>query len=288
MTKQRAIAKVSILMLTLNEEINLERSLSAISDWIDDIVIVDSFSTDRTLEIAKQHNARIYQHVFENHAKQWSWAMRHIPFKYEWVWMYDPDHCSTPDLKREILNYFDKGVEDNINGFYIKRRNVFRGRWIRHGGYYPKHMLKIVRHKLVSFDENEFDYRAYVPGKTVSLKHDIVEENLKEESIVFWLEKHIRFACCQAEEELLRRKNPGNWKVTPKFFGTSDQRTLWLKIQWYRMPLYIRPIIYFIYRYFIKLGFLDGKQGFVFHFLQAFWYRLIVDIKIEELKSSKK
>jgi len=276
---------LSFLMLTLNEELNLERSLSSLAGWADDVVIVDSFSTDRTLEVAQKYGARVVQHKFEGHARQWLWGMRNIEFKNPWLFMHDPDHSVMPELKQELEEVFRKGVPEDVNGLYVKRRNVFQGKWIRHGGYYPVWMLKIVRHQMVSFDEHEFDYRAYVPGRTWTLRHDIIEENVKEEDITFWIDKHNRFAVRQAEEELFRARHPDKWQTTPSLFGNSDQRTLWLKMRWYRMPLFVRPFLYFIYRYFLRLGFLDGKKGFIFHFLQAFWYRLIVDVKLEQLRA---
>jgi len=277
---------LSFLMLTLDEEQNLERSLSSLAGWADEVVIVDSFSKDRTLEVAQKYGARVVQHKFEGHARQWLWGMRNIEFRHEWLFMHDPDHRVLPELKEELAEVFHRGIPGDVNGLFVKRRNVFQGKWIRHGGYYPIYMLKIVRHRLVSFDEHEFDYRAYVPGKTWSLRHDIIEENVKEEDITFWIDKHNRFASRQAEEEMFRARNPASWKTTPAFFGNSDQRTLWLKIRWYRMPLFVRPFLYFFYRYFLRLGFLDGRKGFTFHFLQGFWYRLLVDIKLDQMRQN--
>jgi glycosyltransferase involved in cell wall biosynthesis len=271
-------------MLTLNEELNLSSSLPIIADFTDDIVVVDSFSTDGTLDVARNFGARVFQNKFEGHARQWLWGFGSTGLRHEWVFMYDPDHRLMPELKDELRHLFRQGVSQDINGFYIKRRNIFQGKWIRHGGYYPVYMLKLVRRDKVSFDEHEFDYRAYVPPQTRLLQHDMIEENLKENDITFWIEKHNRFAVRQAEEEVYRLKNPGSWKTTLAFFGTPDQRTLWLKSKWYAMPLFVRPFLYFIYRYFVRLGFLDGRKGFIFHFLQSFWYRLIVDIKLEELR----
>ena len=271
-------------MLTFNEELNLESSLPSLAGYADDIVIVDSFSTDRTLEIARSYGARIFQHKFEGHARQWLWGMRNIDLKYDWVFMHDPDHRMTPELKDELARLFRHEIPSDVNGFYVNRRNIFQGKWIRHGGYYPKYMLKLVRQKAVSFDENEFDYRAYVPGKTLRLKHDLLEENLKECDITWWIEKHNSFATRQAAEEMLRRKHPDSWKTGLNFFGNYDQRILWLKNRWYRMPLFIRPFVYFIWRYFILLGFLDGKKGLIFHFLQGFWYRFLVDIKLDQMR----
>ena len=213
--------------------------------------------------------------------------MNHTSLKHEWVLMHDPDHTVTPELREELAALFARGMPNDVNGFYVKRRNVFRGRWIRHGGYYPIWMLKIVRRRVVTFDEHEFDYRAYVPGRTRQLNFDIIEENLKENKISFWVQKHNGFAVKQAEEELFRAQHPESWKIRPSFFGMPDQRTLWLKIIFYRLPLFIRPALYFFFRYFIKLGFLDGSTGLMFHFLHAFWYRLLVDINIQELRASK-
>jgi len=278
---------VSVMMLTFNEEANLARNLLTLAEWADDIVIVDSFSNDRSLELARQFGARVFLHTFESHARQWLWGMQNITFKHDWIFMHDPDHRVMPELRVELLEMFRAGVPPDVDGLYVKRRNVFQGQWIRHGGYYPVYMLKIVRRGRVSFDEREFDYRAYVPGRTLKLRHDIIEENLKEENITFWIDKHNDFASRQAEEELYRASNPDQWKTTPSFFGTPDQRTLWLKIRWYKMPLYLRPFLYFGYRYFLRFGFVDGKKGFVFHFLQSFWYRLLVDIKIEQLKAGR-
>jgi glycosyltransferase involved in cell wall biosynthesis len=279
----KTVVPVSFLMLTLNEEINLPHSLASIADLTDDIVVVDSYSSDKTVDIAQRFGARVLQNKFENHAKQWLWGFHNAGLKYDWVFMYDPDHRLTPELQTELRDLFEREVEQGINGFYVKRRNVFRGKWIRHGGYYPVHMLKLVRRNKVQFDEHEFDYRAYVPPPTAQLKNDIIEENLKENDITFWIDKHNRFAVRQAEEEIFRTQHPESWTTKATLFGNHDQRTLWLKQRWYKMPLFVRPFVYFTYRYIFRLGFLDGKTGFMFHFLQAFWYRLVVDIKLEQL-----
>ena len=271
-------------MLTLDEEVNLPHALEGLKGRVDDVVIVDSFSKDRTREIAEVWGARFVEHRFEGHARQWLWGFQSAGLKHDWVFMHDPDHRVTPELWDEMERLFKAGIPEDVDGLYVRRRNVFRGKWIRHGGYYPKWMLKIVRNRGVAFDEHEFDYRVYVPGRTLQLQGDIWEENFKEEAISFWLQKHIGFANKQAEEEMFRAEHPERWKVVPRFFGTPDQRTLWLKIRWYHLPLYVRPFLYFFYRFFVKLGFLDGKQGILFHFLQAFWYRLVVDVRLEELR----
>jgi hypothetical protein len=144
-------------------------------------------------------------------------------------------------------------------------------------------MLKVFRHKRAFLDDSEFDYRFYVRGRTHNLKHDILEANQNEWKISFFIEKHNKFATELAAEEFARRKGlPYLVKLSP--FGTHDQRVLWLKSIWLHLPLFVRPFLYFFYRYFFRLGFLDGKEGAIFHFLQAFWFRLLVDIKLDEME----
>lgn len=294
---------LAVVVLTHNEERNLADCLGSVVGWAGQVFVVDSGSTDRTLEIVAQYGARVVMHPFEGHAKQWNWALRNLPLSYDWALCLDADHRVTPELRDEICELFGmkyKGARDNqlvmksderlqeSDGFYIKRRQIFRGRWIRHGGYYPKYLLKLVRHGRAWSDENELlDFRLYVKGPTGTLQQDLIEDNQNELDISFWISKHNRFALLQAQEEMLRRRDGTGWNIKPSLFGTPDQRTLWLKGLWYRMPLYLRPFLYFFYRYILRLGFLDGKQGFVFHFLQGFWYRLLVDIILDDLRRAE-
>jgi glycosyltransferase involved in cell wall biosynthesis len=280
---------ISIVILTFNEERNLPGCLQSVASWAGEIFVVDSGSTDRTVDIAATYNTAVVTHPFETHAKQWNWALRHLPFTFPWALCLDADHRVTIELAEELKSMFGanggRSVVDQVDGFYVKRRQVFRGKWIKHGGYYPKYMLKLLRHEKASSDEAELlDFRFYVDGLTEKLRNDFIEDNQNEQEISFWTTKHVRFANLQAREEQARQRGSLIWRTSPSLFGSPDQRILWLKTVWYRLPLYIRPFAYFAYRYFARLGFLDGKQGFIFHFLQAFWYRLLVDINLDELR----
>src|SRR5207253_438646 len=148
------------------------------------------------------------------------------------------------------------------------RRQVFRGRWIRHGGYYPKYLLKLFRRSAVRFDQKDLvDHHFYVLGKTEKCRFDMIEDNRKEYDIAFWIEKHNRYAALLAAEEHQRRSHGVAAPIEPKLTGSPDERTLALKKYWRGMPLYVRPVLYFLYRYFIQFGWMDGKEGFLFHFL---------------------
>jgi glycosyltransferase involved in cell wall biosynthesis len=277
---------LSVFVLTKNESSNLAQCLESLDGCCDDIHVVDSFSTDNTIEVAQEYGAIVVQHAFEGHTRQRTWALQNLPFRHDWVIALDADHRVTPELREELKRVFAQPPGD-VAGLFVKRRQIFRGRWIRHGGYYPKYMLKVFRHSAAYLDDHEFDYRFYVHGKTGELKHDILEANENEWRISFFIEKHNKFASELAAEEIKREGGRLPYLVRPSFFGNPDQRTLWLKLVWRHLPLYIRPFLMFFYRYWLRLGFLDGKEGFIFYFLQTFWFRLLVDIRLEEMRSER-
>jgi glycosyltransferase involved in cell wall biosynthesis len=259
---------------------------------VEHIVVVDSGSTDRTVEIARDYGAQMLVHPFETHNRQWQWALRNLPeIASEWILGLDADQRVTPELAAEICETLEGGAE-GVEGFYIRRRQVFRGRWIRHGGYYSKYLLKLFSRKRVYFNDAELvDHHFYVPGPTRLLHHDLIEDNCKENDITFWIQKHCRYAALMAQEEFCRRQIRGrspNRTVRPDLFGSPDQKSLWLKNLWNRLPLYVRPWLYFFYRYVLRLGFLDGRQGLVFHFLQACWFRFMVDTYLDEMLGNER
>ena len=278
---------LSVVVVTYNEEVNLPECLESLGGLNCEVFVVDSGSTDRTIEIAQRYTVDISYHSFETHTGQWQWALENLPYSHEWVFGLDADQRVTPELKEEVLRLFtvDQDRLAGVDGFYIKRRQIFRGHWIRHGGYYPKYLLKLFRRGKVLIDKHDLaQHHFYVAGEAVKLKHDVIEDNHKEHDIAVWIEKHSRYALLQAKEELLRSGRPMTWPIRPALFGNPDQRVIWQKQYWYRLPLYIRPLLYFVYRYFLNLGFLDGKQGLIFHFLQGFWYPFVTDIHLDNLR----
>lgn len=275
---------ISVLITTRNESINLPKCLDSIRTIVDQICIIDSDSEDGTLEIARDRGAEIYQLPYEpTKIIPWifQWALDNVPFRNQWVLILEADREVSKELAQELYELFRKGPEHD--GYYIRRRMVFRGKVIRFGGYGSKALLTLFRKDAGQLDPTEEDTRVYVNGKIGRLRSFVLEHNLKEAQILFYLQKHLRYAQAFATDEYNRRNKLNKWKLQPKLWGTPDERVLWLKSLYYRAPLYVRPFVYFIYRYFLRLGILDGKQGAIFHFLQAFWFRLIVDILLEEL-----
>ena len=275
---------MSVVLLTLNEESNLPACLASVRDFAQQIFIVDAGSTDRTKQIAADFGATAVEHPFQTHSAQWRWALDTLPIRTDWILALDADQCVTPELAREIRS-LDHDSLAGIDGIYIKRRQVFRDQWIKYGGYYPKYLLKMFRAGRALIDSRDLvDHHFYVTGGVKKLNHDLIEANKKEDDISFWIEKHNRYAALLALEEFRRNQSPLDELLTPSLFGTPDQRTLAMKRFWRRLPLFVRPFLYFMYRYFVRFGFLDGKQGAIFHFLQAFWFRLLIDIKLDEMQ----
>jgi glycosyltransferase involved in cell wall biosynthesis len=279
------VIPLSVLVVTRNEEKNVERCLLSVHGFVDQIFVLDSESGDRTRDIACRYADSVVELPYD-HSRiiPWifQWGLDHLPIRNEWVLILEADQALPAALRDEIARLLarPKIVED---GFYIRRRQIFRGRPIRFGGYGGKHLLKLFRRHHGHLDPIEQDTRVYLQGEAGRLREPLEEWNRKEDEIQFYLQKHLRYAEAFAHEELLRRGGQAQWKTPPRLFGTPDERVLWLKEHYYRLPLYVRPLLYFVYRYFFLLGILDGKQGFTFHFLQAFWFRLVVDIRLEEL-----
>lgn len=279
----------SFLVLTFNDDMHLERLIKSVEGLDAKMFIVDSGSGDRTLDICKQHAIHVIYHPFENHPKQWHHALTAFKISTPWVICLDADQVVTPDLFA-MLREFDDDAYGDVDGIYFNRKNFHKGTWIKYGGYFPFYMLKMFRVDKGRSDLNEnMDHRFIVPGKTkVWKKGYLLEENLKESSIQFWLDKHYRYSDQLAQEEVERMLQLRVQSTKPKFWGNPNERKAFFKNIWWRLPRYLRPTIYFTYRITIQGGFLDGKTGIIFHFLQGFWFRLIVDIKIEELLSIEK
>jgi len=273
-------ANIAVIILTLNEEQNIAQALRSLCGWANEIFILDSLSTDRTLETANRYGCHIAENKFVNYAKQRNYALDHLPIRSEWVLFLDADEWLPDALKQEISTLVANSPEEN--GFSIKRRLIWMGRWI-HRGYYPSWILRLFRHGKGRCEDRAVNEHLLVEGKTGKLHNDFMHED--KNGVTDWIAKHNGYATREAQELLNTRSTSGYQEIGTRLFGTQVQRKRWLRQEvWNRLPPLIRPFFYFFYRYVLAGGFLDGKEAFVYHFLQALWYPLLIDVKYLELK----
>jgi glycosyltransferase involved in cell wall biosynthesis len=268
---------LNVIILTHQEEMNLEHALRSLKGLDCEVFVVDSGSTDRTAEIAKAFGARIVNHAFENQAQQLNWALDTLPLTASWTLRLDADERLTEQLALEIGRVTASPITAAA-GYLIKRRVYFWGRWIRFGGYYPTWLVRLWRTGMARSEEVWMDEHMVVTGRVGRLEHDFIDENHK--GLTFWIDKHNWYS----NREIMSA-NTLSWAGTREKLGDAVARKRFLKNDVYgRSPLFLRAIAYWMLRYFVLLGFLDGRAGFVFHFLQGLWYRLLIDAKLYELK----
>lgn len=276
---------IAAIILTKNEEIHLERCISSLQNICDDIVVIDSHSTDKTRDIAKKHGARVFEHDWTNYATQFNWGLYHTGITADWIWRIDADEYLDGHIGIAVKEAITQ-CNNDVNGIYVRKRINFMGRSLQHGGWYPSYHLKVFRRTKGECENRWMDEHIRLfEGQTITVEQgDQVDANLN--NLTWWMEKHNGYATREMVDMLLMSYELDNssQEVVPKFFGTEEQRKRWLKIKYIHTPLFIRPFINFILRYILKAGFLDGKEGFIWHFMQGFSYRMLVDSKIFEIK----
>jgi glycosyltransferase involved in cell wall biosynthesis len=274
---------ITALIITKNEEIHIERCINNIKKLVSDVLIIDSFSNDNTIEIAKKLNIKFIQNKFINHAKQFNFGLSQLSQDTDWVLKIDADEILTSSLIAEIKNKLPQ-LDKNINGIYIKRHLVFQDTLIKYGRLSPVRLLRLFRFQKGKCDNRWVDEKIKVEGKTVQFKEYIIDQNLK--SLSEWIRKHDRYSSAEALNYLLIKYNPlfNNIEQSQLNFETLSVVSLKSRNLYAELPLIIRAFIIFSYRYFFCLGFLHGKAGLIYFFLQSLWYRILVDAKILEVE----
>lgn len=273
---------LTVIILTKNEEKHLARCLESIKGIARDIVVVDSLSTDGTKRIAISSGANFLENEFINHSIQFNWALEHADIQTEWVMRLDADEVVTAELKEALPDYI-KGLKPEVCGITINRQFHFMGKFIRHGGIYPVRQLRIWRTGKGVCESRWMDEHIVVNGDIEHLNEDIADINLN--NLSWWIEKHNHYATREAIDMLLLERSGSYGEGCDGYRASLNARVKrQLKNRIYsRIPGEVRSFMYFIYRYVLKAGFLDGRKGLIFHFLHAFWYRLLVDAKINEI-----
>ncbi|AFZ60333.1 glycosyltransferase family 2 protein [Anabaena cylindrica FACHB-243] len=280
---------VSVLIPAKNEEANLPACLTSLA-VADEIFVVDSQSSDRSIEIAESYGAKVVQFNFNGSwPKKKNWSLENLPFRNEWVLIVDCDERITPESWAEIAELIQK---DECNGYYINRRVFFLGKWIRHGGKYPDWNLRLFKHQKGRYEnlntedipntgDNEVHEHVILEGQVGYLKHDMLHEDFRD--LYHWLERHNRYSNWEARVyfNLLSGKDNAN-TIGANLFGDAVQRKRFLKTVWVRLPF--KPLLRFILFYILQRGFLDGKAGYIYGRLLS-QYEYQIGVKLYELSS---
>ena len=281
------MSKLSItaLILTYNEELHLDRCLSSINEICDTILIVDSFSNDNTLKIAKNYKAHIIQNEWVNHAYQINWALNNFNFSTDWVFRIDADEYVSSELILNLQRQFCQ-LSMDVKGICINRLMYFMNSPLKRGGMYPIKHLRLWRVGSAYCEQRWMDERMKLTaGKLIEVEGDLIDHNLN--NMTWWTSKHNNYATKEMLDFFDNKYSCFNKdSVKASFWGRPEERRRWVKHQYLNLPLFIRPFLFFLYRYFIQLAILEGKRGFIWTFLQCFWYRFLVDVKINEVYQS--
>jgi glycosyltransferase involved in cell wall biosynthesis len=268
---------ISVVIVTLNEELNLARCLEAIS-WCDDVLIVDSFSSDATLKIAADHGVRVVQRTFDSFAGQRNFAVEQCELKYEWIFHLDADEMMTPDLSAEILGCIAATDKD---AYRVSSKLMFNGKFLRYAGLFPWYQVRLGRRDKLRFTQVGHGQREQLPSHAIgtlknSLLHFPFEKGLQD-----WIEKHNRYSTAEARQNVYACANE-DFRLLDLLSYETDRRRRAAKKIFRRLPC--RPTIRFIYMYLFRGGILDGKAGLTYCRLLA-WYEWLIVLKEREVKA---
>lgn len=274
---------LSIIVLTFNESIHIQRCIESLSGLDARIVVVDSHSSDGTQKMAEALGADVFENAFVSQAQQFQWAMDNCSVETEWVLRLDADETIDSELSDNIASYISADGY-GTNGAIFHRKHVFLGKWVKHGGRYPLPMLRLFRRGTAHVEQRWMDEHIVLDeGRSMLLKGGFEDNNLN--TVGWFIDKHNKYATREVVDVMLKRLGEGDQAGITHSTGFSIRLKRFLKESLYnKLPYFVRPTLYFLYRYFVQLGFLDGGRGFAYHFMQGFWYRALVDLKCIEVE----
>lgn len=266
------MADITAIILTRNEKDYIETCINSLKPIVKRVVVVDSFSDDNTVELAKSCGAEVYQHEFYNYAKQYKYAVKIAEVKTKWIFRIDADEYLTKESAKEIENLCNKNDETDVNGIMIRFYQVFMGKALKHGGAYPWKKLSLYKTGVGDIEDRNMDEHIILTsGKIVEAKKDSVHDCYR--GMDFFVKKRAWYSTREAmdyfEQKKIHSKN-------------SSLKTLVKMNVYYKLPIGFRAWLFYIYTYYFRLGFLDGKVGRIYAFMHAYWYRFLVDTKIYE------
>ena len=276
---------LTVIILTHNESMHIGRALESVKTIASEIYVIDSGSMDDTVQIAEANGAKVLHHPFVNQAQQFQWALDNVAITTKWVMRLDADEVIESDLSREIAQKLPVLLDD-VAGVNLDRKHIFMDRWVRHGGRYPLRLLRIWRHGQGRIEQRWMDEHMIVwGGRTVTFQGGFADWNLN--NLTFFTDKHNKYATREALDVLNQRLSlfPLDEALNAHSASWQASAKRWAKQRVYnRLPFTVSSTLYFLWRYVFQLGFLDGRSGLVYHFLQGYWYRFLVGVKLMELE----
>ena len=269
---------VTFIVLTKNEEINIKDCLSSVEGFAKRVVVVDSGSKDRTVEIAKSMGADVYTHPFENYARQFNWGIDNTDITTKWTFRLDADERLTPALCKELSMLMKEHDSDDVNGITMEAYLVFMGRVMKHGGA-QKRKLMLFKTGIGRVEDRKMDEHTILSsGTTAACKEKFIHHDFKD--MTFWINKLNWYATREMQDyfDYINGKD-ASIDVEDEKIGKVRNKKFGL---YYKFPLFIRCWLVFVYVYVFQRGFLDGKEGFIYHWTYNRWYRTLVDCKIYE------
>jgi glycosyltransferase involved in cell wall biosynthesis len=272
-TSGQGTANVSAMIFTLNEELHLPSCLAALS-WCDDVIVVDSFSSDGTETICRAAGARFFQNRFTGFGDQRNWALENTAPRHDWVLILDADERVTPGLAEELRRRIPTTPAD-VGAYRLRRRFHLWGRWLKYSSLYPTWVVRLVHRDRVHYVNRGHAETQQVQGRVADLEHDLIDENLK--GIDDWFDRQNRYSSKDAEYELDSDRAGAAWSGLVS--GDALVRRAALKRLAARLPF--RPMLYFLYSYVLRLGFLDGRDGLQFCLMKASYQRMVTAKKYD-------
>jgi glycosyltransferase involved in cell wall biosynthesis len=275
----------TVILLSFNSEDTLGATLRRAWEVAEEIFVVDSLSTDSTVALAESYEAKVVQHAFENYGAQRNWAIDNLPIKTRWQLHLDADEVMDAELVAAIQALPD---EPEHAGYFVPRYVKFLGRVLRHGGMSPTWHLRLFRSGVGRCEDRKYDQHFLLTEGTTGQLPGVMIDDIAM-SLSEWTARHNRWADGEvAEMDAARSGNAEAGRLMADAKGNPAQRKRALREKYNNLPLFVRPFALFGYRFFFKLGFLDGTEGFIFWVLQTFWFRFLIDAKIWEKRNLQK
>lgn len=277
------MADITTLILTYNEEKNIAACIKSVQQVVKRIIVVDSYSTDNTVRIASELGAEVYQNKWINYSKQYQYGIAVGNITTKWILRFDADERLTQETAKEIEDLCEKNAETDVNGIILRFKVNFLGKELKHGGIYPFKKLVLYKNGIGEIEDCNMDEHIVLrEGKSVEMHNDSLHYDFK--NLTTWINKHNNYSSREMLDyfdKIKRNENSHNLNKAARI-----KRFVKFHI-YYRLPLGTRAHLYYIYRYYFKMGFLDGREGKIFAFMQAYWYRFLVDAKIYEQEKEK-